>query len=122
MELAPVMSQKPIQTCLMEYSKLANKGFDCGVLAHSLKLLNQAVAAGGNDPLTFNDYTLSEMDTSWRMDKVTEDLRHGLSPNPNVFFSPYNLGRVSRELGELGYKNTGLMHLWFDKIDSMSRE
>ena len=116
------MSLKPIVTCLKEYSRLSNKGFDCGVLAESLKRLNQVVAAGGNDPLTFNDYSLSEMDQSWRMDKVTEDLKFGLSPNPNVFFSPYNLGRVSRELGELGYKNTELMHLWFDKIDAVQQK
>ena len=59
------------------------------------------------------------MDNSWRMDKVTEDIRFGLDPNPNVFFSPYNLAGVSRELGELGYKNTELMPMWFDKIESM---
>ena len=59
------------------------------------------------------------MDQSWRMDKLTEDIRFGLDPNPNVFFSPYNLAKVSRELGELGYKNTDLMPLWFDKLESM---
>ena len=50
---------------------------------------------------------------------MTEDIRFGLDPNPNVFFSPYNLAGVSRELGELGYKNTELMPMWFDKIESM---
>ena len=66
-----------------------------------------------------NDLTLSEMDQNWRFDKVTEDVRFGLDPNPNVFFSPYNMAKVSRELGQLGYKNTELMPLWFDKIDAM---
>ena len=53
------------------------------------------------------------------MDKVTEDVKFGLDPNPNVFFSPYNLAKVARNLGELGYKNTEVMPMWFDKIDSM---
>ena len=56
------------------------------------------------------------------MDKVAEDLKFGLDPNPTVFFSPYNLARVSRELGTLGYKNNDLMPMWFDKIDSMLKE
>ena len=59
------------------------------------------------------------MDQSWRMDKVTEDIKFGLDPNPNIFFSPYNLAKVARQLGDLGYKNTDVMPMWFDKIDSM---
>ena len=119
MEMAPVQSTTPVKACLTEYAKLATKGFNCDVLAQSLKLLNQAVAASGNDPIAMNDLTLSEMDQNWRFDKVTEDVRFGLDPNPNVFFSPYNMAKVSRELGQLGYKNTELMPLWFDKIDAM---
>mmetsp|Transcript_36751 Transcript_36751/g.44956 ORF Transcript_36751/g.44956 Transcript_36751/m.44956 type:complete len:119 (+) Transcript_36751:393-749(+) len=91
MELAPVQSMTPIKACLQEYAKLATKGFNCDSLAQSLKLLNQAVAAAGNDPLAMNDLTLSDMDQSWRLDKVTQDIRFGLDPNPNVFFSPYNM-------------------------------
>jgi len=117
METNPVQSLTPIKSCLKDYSKIADKGWDCGVLAESLKYLNSAVAAVGNNPLHFNDYSLTEMDQSWRMDKLTEDIRFGLIPNPNVFFSPYNLAKVSRELGELGYKNTDLMPLWFDKLE-----
>ena len=56
------------------------------------------------------------------MDKLTEDIKFGLDPNPNTFFSPYNLAAVSRELGEMGYKNSELMPLWFDKIDSMLKD
>jgi hypothetical protein len=96
MELSPVQSLTPIKACLFEYSRLSTNGFNCGVLAESLKRLNQAVTAVGNNPLTFSDYTLSEMDQSWRMDKLTEDLKFGLDVNPNVFFSPHNLAEVSR--------------------------
>ena len=53
------------------------------------------------------------------MDKGANDLKYGLDPNPNAFFSPHNLARVSRELGTLGYKNTELMPLWFQKLDML---
>ena len=73
----------------------------------------------GNHPVRTNDYTLSEMDQSWRLDKVTEDIKFGLNPNPNVFFSPYNLAKVARNLGEIGYKNNEVMPMWFNKIEAM---
>ena len=59
------------------------------------------------------------MDQSWRMAKVSEDIKFGLDPNPTIFFSPYNMASVARNLGELGYKNTEVMPLWFDKIEAM---
>jgi len=59
------------------------------------------------------------MDQSWRLDKVTQDLHYGLDPSPNVFFSPYNMAKVSRELGTMGYKNTEIVPRFFDKLDSM---
>ena len=119
MEMAPVQSLTPIKACLQEYAKISTKGFSCEVLAQSLKRLNQAVAATGNCAMTMNDLTLTELDQSWRMDKVSEDIKFGLDPNPNIFFSPQNLAQVSRELGNLGYKNTDHFPLWFDKIDAM---
>lgn len=119
MELAPVQSSAPVKACLAEYAKISTSGFNCAVLAESLRLLNQTVAASGNMPITMNDLSLSEMDQSWRLDKVTQDLHFGLDPSPNVFFSPYNLAKVSRELGTLGYKNTELMPRFFDKLDAM---
>ena len=104
MELAPVQSMKPLKTILSEYAKVSTSGFSCGVLAESLQRLNQATLALGNHPVKTNDYSLSEMDQSWRLDKVTEDIKFGLNPNPNVFFSPYNLARVARNLGEKAIK------------------
>ena len=121
MELAPVQSMKPIKTILGEYAKVSTSGFSCEVLAESLQRLNQATLALGNHPVKTDDYTLSEMDQSWRLDKVTEDIKFGLDPNPNIFFSPYNMAKVARNLGEIGYKNTEVMPMWFDKIESMLR-
>ena len=61
------------------------------------------------------------MDSNWRMDKVAEDLKFALKDNPNIFFSPYNMARVSREVGELGYKNNEVLSAWLDKLDAMHR-
>ncbi len=88
MELAPVQSLTPIKACLQEYAKISTKGFNCEVLAESLKRLNQAIAATGQSAQAMNDLTITELDRSWRMDKVSEDIKFGLDPNPNVFFSP----------------------------------
>ena len=43
MEMAPMQSLTPIRTILNEYEKITRKGFDCHVLAESLKRLNQAL-------------------------------------------------------------------------------
>jgi hypothetical protein len=45
------------------------------------------------------------------MDKIAEDIKFGLT-NETVFFSPNNMARSSRQLGELGYKNTELISIW----------
>ena len=72
-------------------------------------------------PVTLNDYDRFTIDRSWRMDKVAEDIKFGLTDNPNAFFSPYNMATVSRELGDLGYKNSEIIPLWFDKLDALMR-
>jgi hypothetical protein len=55
----------------------------------------------------FADYSIAEMDQSWRMEKIDLDLKFALTSD-NSFFSPTNMGRISRKLGEVGYKNTEL--------------
>ena len=40
MDLAPVNSMQPLKNVLSEYSALTNRGFDCEVLAESLKRVN----------------------------------------------------------------------------------
>ena len=46
METAPVQSMTPVKTVFMEYSKMANKGWNCGVLAQSLKLIIPCLPGG----------------------------------------------------------------------------
>jgi hypothetical protein len=78
-------------------------------------------------PKLNKDYSVFDFDVSWRMEKVFQDLKFGLAglkgDDPySVFFSSYNMAEISRQLGELGYKNTDLLPLWFAKIDAMLEE
>ncbi len=74
--------------------------------------------ARGNKPTVFADYSIAEMSQSWRMEKIASDIKFALASD-NAFFSATNMGRISRKLGEVGYKNTELIPLWFEKINSM---
>jgi hypothetical protein len=100
---------------LSEYSKLTKQGFNCELLANSLEDLNGVLQARGNKPKVWTDYETHEMDGSWRMDKVAEDILFGLT-SEHAFFSPHNQGRVSRLLGEINYKNTEIIHQWLNSL------
>jgi hypothetical protein len=65
----------------------------------------------------FSDYSLPEMDTSWRMSKVAEDLKYALTSDQ--FFSSHLLAKTSRLMGQLGYKNSEILPLWFQKMDQI---
>jgi hypothetical protein len=51
------------------------------------------------------------MQQSWRMDKLAEDIKFGLT-HEFAFFSPKNMGRAARALAEMGYKNTEVIDAW----------
>jgi len=51
------------------------------------------------------------------MSKVAEDLKYALTSD--TFFSSNLIAKSSRLLGELGYKNTEIIPLWFKKIESV---
>ena len=124
MRAALFQSMTPLKICLSEYSKMTTRGFDCYLLAKSLRIVNETINARGTHPKLWSDYSIHEMDTSWRFDKVFQDVKFGLAGpkgnDPNFsYFSAPNMADVSRQLGELGYKNTELIPLWFAKIDAM---
>ena len=54
------------------------------------------------------------------MNKVAEDLKFALSTDE--YFSSHYLADTSRTLGDMAYKNTELLPLWFEKIDRMLKE
>jgi hypothetical protein len=70
MKSAVLISQTPVKQVLSEYNKLTGRGFNCEVLANSLDHLHATVHARGNNPKVYADYSVSEMDQSWRMEKV----------------------------------------------------
>ena len=116
MRTAILNSQTPVRLILSEYNKLTSRGFNCEVLANSLEHLQTTLHARGNSPKVYADYSSSEMDLSWRMEKVAMDLKFGLT-SENAYFSSNNMGRISRNLGEIGYKNTELISLWVEIIE-----
>lgn len=61
------------------------------------------------------DYTHQEMDQSWRLQKLVDDLKYGLKPTQ--FFAPQHLSDVSLGLGDIGYKSTDLIPLIFEKLN-----
>lgn len=116
MRSSHLLYQTPVQQVLSEYNKLTGRGFNCEVLATTLQHLTKVIEARGNRPKVYADYTLSEMDQSWRMDKVASDINFALKQENNTFFSPHNMARASRHLGELGYKNTDLIENWLSSL------
>ena len=54
------------------------------------------------------------------MQKLVDDLKFGMSKDQ--FFSPFYMAQVSLKLGEIGYKNTELIPLFFDKLNSQLDE
>jgi hypothetical protein len=116
MQSSHLLYQAPIKQVLSEYNKLTGRGFNCEILANSLEHLTKAIEARGNKPRVYVDFTLSEMDQSWRMDKVASDINFALNKDNNTFFSSHNMARTSRKLGELGYKNTEMIENWLTSL------
>lgn len=120
MATAPLMSETPVKLILSEYSKMSSQGFDGRIMSQSLEHLLQVVQGRGNKPRVFADLSIEELDTSHRMTKVVEDLKFALTTDQ--YFSSHLMAKSARILGELGYKNTQLLPLWFEKIDRMLQE
>ena len=116
MDASLLTSTQPVKSLLSEYNKLSERGFSGDVLATSLERLDQLILARGNQPRVYADLSVPEMDQSWRMNKVAEDIKFGLS-NPHANFTPAAMARVSRSLGSLKYKNSELVPLWLNKIE-----
>ena len=75
MRLAHVQFQQPLIEVLSEYNKMTTNGFHDKIIATFLEEFNKVIEAQGNRPISYTDYTIEEMDTSWRMTKVAEDIK-----------------------------------------------
>lgn len=92
---------------LRHYNNASVRGFDGELVSQTLKYLDQAFKARGNKPRVYNDYEPAELDVSWRMAKVAEDIRWALKPDQTIL--PYHMAEILTGLGSVGYKNTKLI-------------
>jgi hypothetical protein len=116
---AIVYSQTPLKDILMTYNELVNKptgGFSQEAVAATLENLAKTLRARGWKGRPHGDYSTEELDQSWRMSSLVEDLEFGL--REDQFFSPVLLARTSLALGELNYKNTELLPQIFKKLQA----
>lgn len=113
---AILFAQHPLKEILRNYNELTGRGFNSEASAATLGNIAGVLRARGFKGRVQGDYSAAELDQSWRMQKLVEDLKHGL--RADQFFSPAHLAQVSQGLAEIGYKNTELIPLVFDKLHS----
>ena len=97
MQSAFVLSPKPLKDILYHYNKLSRKGFEPGLIDQTLQMLTKTLNAKGQKGRAYEDYTVQDLDNSWRMQLLREHLMEGLKPD--FHFNSHHLGKVSRSLG-----------------------
>ena len=107
MQATFVVSQSPLKDLLFWYQKAAVRGFDHKLITMTLEQIRNTLRGRGNMPRVWEDYTLREFDTSWRMQDLAGHIRAGL--DDDLYFNHYFLGSASRLLGEIGYKDVDLI-------------
>lgn len=65
------------------------RGFNSEMVVETLNNLDSNLRARGYRPRTMGDYTHHEMEQSWRMQKLIEDITFGL--RQDQFFSPTHI-------------------------------
>ena len=115
MQNAYMNSRNPLKDILYHYNKASTKGFDASLVSTTLKQLNQTMKARGNKPRVFDDYSTREFDQSWRMNLLTGHLKVALSDQ--MYFNHYFMAQSSRQLGDIGHKDTEMIQKYFDKLN-----
>lgn len=54
------------------------RGFDSELVTETLKSVDNALRARGYRPRVMNDYSMGELEQSWRMQKLMDDVIFGL--------------------------------------------
>lgn len=122
-ENAIVYSLTPLKDIMIAYNELSNTprgGFNSEAVVATLQNLGKAIRARGYKGRPQGDYSITELDHSWRMSRLVEDIQFGL--REDQFFSPHLLAQVSLNLGELSYKNTDLIPQIFKKLQAQLAE
>lgn len=117
---AILFSLTPLKDILKYYNDLAHRGFNSETAAKTLRHLEAAMRARGFKGRPHTDYSSSELDQSWRMQKLVDDLKFGL--RADQFFAPHHLAQVAQGLADVGYKNTELLPLFFEKLENQLNE
>jgi len=97
----------------MYYNSSSESRFDSKMIAITAEKLSEALRIRGPHELT--DYGPKELDSSWRMQKLADDLIWALQPERNEA-EYYHTGLTFQSLGEMGYKNTKLIDTALEKL------
>ncbi len=109
-----MFSQNPLKEVLKNYNELTIRGFNSEATVETLNNIGKVFRARGYKGRVYGDYNAAELDQSWRMQRFAEDLKYGL--RKDQFISPAHLAQTNLGLGEIGYKNTDLIPLVFQKL------
>lgn len=117
---AILFSMNPLKEILRAYNDLTSRGFNSEATVETLKNVGKAMRARGYKGRVQGDYSATELDQSWRMQKLVDDLKFGL--RKDQFFSPHHLAQVNLGLGEIGYKNVEIIPMVFEKLHNQLDE
>ena len=119
MQNSVLQSPTPIRDCLSGYNRLSRKKYSPDSILESLNLLNKTIKAKG--PLdVYADYSVTEMDISWRMAKMADDIIFACQEEQ--YFSPWHMQQSARIMGEIGYKNNDMIAAQIQKVEFMLAE
>jgi hypothetical protein len=71
---APVYSLYPLKDILRAYNEMTTRGFNSEVVTETLKNVANCLRARGYKARVMGDYSQSELEQSWRLTKVIEDI------------------------------------------------
>jgi len=77
---AILYSLNPLKDILKSYNDLTQRGFNSEATVETLQNIGKVMRARGYKGRPMGDYTPQEMDQSWRLQKLVDDLKYGLKP------------------------------------------
>ena len=74
-------SLNPLKEILKAYNDLTTRGFNSEATVETLKNIANVLRSRGYKGRARGDYNTNELDQSWRMQKLIDDLKYGLRPD-----------------------------------------
>lgn len=119
-KMANLYSLTPLKEILRSYNDVGTRGFNSEGIVNTLQSIVVALRAQGFKPRVQGDYSATELDQSWRMQKLVDDLKFGLKKDE--FISAHHFAKINLNLGEIGYKSIELIPLIFNKLNDQLDE